>query len=73
MTTPLHSTLKRALTIDGREYVITLTESASLGAFAGKSKETSTQGPRSQAPPRKPKARKAPKRPSSKRTFQRRS
>jgi len=26
MTTPLHSTLKRALTIDGREYVVTLTE-----------------------------------------------
>ncbi|HEX3914091.1 MAG TPA: hypothetical protein VHW71_11320 [Steroidobacteraceae bacterium] len=28
MTTPLHSTLKRALTIDGREYVITLTGAA---------------------------------------------
>jgi hypothetical protein len=27
MTTPLHSTLKRALTIEGREYVVTLTES----------------------------------------------
>jgi len=26
MTTPLHSTLKRALTIEGREYVVTLTE-----------------------------------------------
>jgi hypothetical protein len=26
VTTPLHSTLKRALTIDGREYVVTLTE-----------------------------------------------
>jgi hypothetical protein len=26
MTTPLHSTLKRALTIGGREYVVTLTE-----------------------------------------------
>jgi hypothetical protein len=25
MTTPLHSTLKRALTIDGRDYVVTLT------------------------------------------------
>jgi hypothetical protein len=25
MTTPLHSTLKRALTIEGREYVVTLT------------------------------------------------
>jgi hypothetical protein len=26
MTTPLHSTLKRALIIEGREYVVTLTE-----------------------------------------------
>jgi hypothetical protein len=26
MTTPLHSTLKRALTIEGREYLVTLTE-----------------------------------------------
>ncbi|HXI48301.1 MAG TPA: hypothetical protein VNH39_06900 [Steroidobacteraceae bacterium] len=26
MTTPLHSTLKRALNIEGREYVVTLTE-----------------------------------------------
>jgi hypothetical protein len=26
MTTPLHSTLKRALTIEGREYVVTMTE-----------------------------------------------
>jgi hypothetical protein len=26
VTTPLHSTLKRALTIEGREYVVTLTE-----------------------------------------------
>ena len=26
MTTPLHSTLKRTLTIEGREYVVTLTE-----------------------------------------------
>src|ERR1700723_1122005 len=26
MTTPLHLTLKRALTIEGREYVVTLTE-----------------------------------------------
>jgi hypothetical protein len=26
MTTPLHSTLKRALTIEGREYMVTLTE-----------------------------------------------
>lgn len=26
MTTPLHTTLKRALTIEGREYVVTLTE-----------------------------------------------
>jgi hypothetical protein len=26
MTTPLHSTLKRALTIEGREYVVMLTE-----------------------------------------------
>jgi hypothetical protein len=26
MTTPLHSTLKRALTIEGRQYVVTLTE-----------------------------------------------
>jgi hypothetical protein len=28
MTTPLHSTLKRALTIDGREYVVTLSDTA---------------------------------------------
>jgi hypothetical protein len=26
MTTPLHSTLKRTLTVEGREYVVTLTE-----------------------------------------------
>lgn len=26
MTTPLHTTLKRALTIEGRQYVVTLTE-----------------------------------------------
>ena len=26
--TPLHSTLKRALTIDGRDYVLTLSETA---------------------------------------------
>jgi len=26
--TPLHSTLKRALTIDGREFVLTLTQDA---------------------------------------------
>jgi hypothetical protein len=36
MTTPLHSTLKRALTIDGREYVITLTEAALKLTLKGK-------------------------------------
>jgi len=36
MTTPLHSILKRALTIDGREYVITLTESALKLTLKGK-------------------------------------
>jgi hypothetical protein len=36
MTTPLHSTLKRALTIEGREYVITLTEAALKLTLKGK-------------------------------------
>jgi hypothetical protein len=36
MTTPLHSTLKRALTIDGREYVVTLTEAALKLTLKGK-------------------------------------
>lgn len=34
--TPLHSTLKRALTIDGREYVLTLTETALKLTLKGK-------------------------------------
>lgn len=36
MTTSLHSTLKRALTIDGREYVVTLTECALKLTLKGK-------------------------------------
>jgi hypothetical protein len=36
MTTPLHSTLKRALIIDGREYVVTLTEAALKLTLKGK-------------------------------------
>lgn len=36
MTTPLHSTLKRALTIDGRDYVVTLTETALKLTLKGK-------------------------------------
>ena len=36
MTTPLHSTLKRALTIDGRDYVVTLTEVALKLTLKGK-------------------------------------
>jgi len=36
MTTPLHSTLKRALTIDGREYVLTLTQDALKLTLKGK-------------------------------------
>jgi hypothetical protein len=36
MTTPLHSTLKRALTIDGREYVLALTETALKLTLKGK-------------------------------------
>ena len=36
MTTPLHSTLKRALTIDGRDYVVTLTESELKITLKGK-------------------------------------
>src|ERR1700761_6568578 len=36
MTTPLHSTLKRALTIEGREYVVTLTDTALKLTFKGK-------------------------------------
>jgi hypothetical protein len=36
MTTPLHSTLKRALTIDGREYVVTLTDTALKLTLKGK-------------------------------------
>jgi hypothetical protein len=36
MTTPLHSTLKRALTIDGREYVVTLTEATLKLTLKGK-------------------------------------
>ena len=36
MTTPLHSTLKRALTIDGREYVLTLTDTALKLTLKGK-------------------------------------
>ena len=34
--TPLHSTLKRALTIDGREYVLTLNETAIKLTLKGK-------------------------------------
>ena len=34
--TPLHSTLKRALTIDGRDYVLTLNESALKLTLKGK-------------------------------------
>ena len=34
--TPLHSTLKRALTIDGRDYVLTLTETALKLTLKGK-------------------------------------
>jgi hypothetical protein len=36
MTTPLHSTLKRALTIDGRDYVLTLTDTALKLTLKGK-------------------------------------
>lgn len=36
MTTPLHSVLKRSLTIDGREYVVTLTQSALKLTLKGK-------------------------------------
>jgi hypothetical protein len=36
MTTPLHSTLKRALTIDGRDYVVTLTGTALKLTLKGK-------------------------------------
>ena len=36
MTTPLHSTLKRALTIGGREYVVTLTREALKLTLKGK-------------------------------------
>jgi len=36
MTTLLHSTLKRALTIDGRDYVLTLTETALKLTLKGK-------------------------------------
>ena len=36
MTTPLHSTLKRALTIDGRDYVVTLTETTLKLTLKGK-------------------------------------
>ena len=34
--TPLHSTLKRALTIDGREYVLTLTQATLKLTLKGK-------------------------------------
>lgn len=34
--TPLHSTLKRALTIDGRDYVLTLSETALKVTLKGK-------------------------------------
>ena len=34
--TPLHSTLKRALTIDGRDYVVTLSETALKLTLKGK-------------------------------------
>jgi hypothetical protein len=36
MTTPLHSTLKRALTIEGREYVVTLTNETLKVTLKGK-------------------------------------
>jgi hypothetical protein len=36
MTTPLHSTLKRALTIEGREYVVTLTSETLKVTLKGK-------------------------------------
>jgi hypothetical protein len=36
MTTPLHSTLKRALTIDGRDYVVTLTAASLKLTLKGK-------------------------------------
>jgi hypothetical protein len=36
MTTPLHSTLKRALTIDGRDYVVTLTGASLKLTLKGK-------------------------------------
>ncbi len=36
LMTPLHSTLKRALTIDGREYVLTLNETAIKLTLKGK-------------------------------------
>jgi hypothetical protein len=36
MTTPLHSTLKRALSIEGREYVVTLTEASLKLTLKGK-------------------------------------
>src|SRR6202046_1031588 len=36
--TPLHSTLKRALTIDGRDYVLTLNETALKITLKGKRK-----------------------------------
>src|SRR5450432_1855796 len=36
MTTPLHSTLKRALTIDGRDYVVTLTDTSMKLTLKGK-------------------------------------
>jgi hypothetical protein len=36
MTTPLHSTLKRALTIQGREYVVTLTSESLKITLKGK-------------------------------------
>jgi hypothetical protein len=36
MTTPLHSTLRRSLAIDGREYVVTLTSEALKLTLKGK-------------------------------------
>ena len=36
MTTPLHATLKRALTIEGREYVVTLTNETLKVTLKGK-------------------------------------
>ena len=36
MTTPLHATLKRALSIDGREYVLTLTQDSLKLTLKGK-------------------------------------